>query len=78
MGIGDLFEHGPSTNASYAIHSQFPVKKSFFKNYSVITLEQVKEFSDSVHAAITTEVRVLKHKDECWYTFLLNSCSLEM
>ena len=65
MGIEDLFDYGLSSNASYAIHSQFPVKKSFFENHGVITLEQVKQFSDSTHAATTAEARVMKYKDEC-------------
>ena len=41
MSMNELFSYSPPGTNSYAIHDEFPVKKSFFENHGTISLEQV-------------------------------------
>ena len=75
--MNELFSYGPPGINSYSIHDEFPVKKSFFENYGVISLEQVQSLADSMYTATGNDANRVRYKDECWYIFLFNSVDHE-
>ena len=39
MSMNELFSYAPPGTSSYSIHDEFSVKKSFFENHGIISLE---------------------------------------